>query len=87
MPATRDLQLVIETLAATRPTAVNLHWALARMQRVLQESAPATRRERAWDEARCGSPKKTRRRTPRLDCRMGCRCCKASGIPAAPSTS
>ncbi len=46
------LQLVIETLAATRPTAVNLHWALARMRRLLQESALATRRERAWDEAR-----------------------------------
>ena len=38
------LALVIETLAATRPTAVNLHWALARMQRVLQKSALATRR-------------------------------------------
>jgi methylthioribose-1-phosphate isomerase len=46
------LSLVIETLAATRPTAVNLHWALARMRRVLQESAPATRRELAWQEAR-----------------------------------
>jgi len=46
------LGLVIETLAATRPTAVNLHWALARMQRVLQKSAPATRRDLAWREAR-----------------------------------
>jgi methylthioribose-1-phosphate isomerase len=43
---------VMETLAATRPTAVNLHWALARMQRVLQKSAPAARRQSAWDEAR-----------------------------------
>jgi methylthioribose-1-phosphate isomerase len=43
---------VITILAATRPTAVNLHWALARMQRVLQKSAPATRREMAWNEAR-----------------------------------
>ena len=42
----------IETLAATRPTAVNLHWALARMQGVLQKSAPATRRIVAWTEAR-----------------------------------
>jgi methylthioribose-1-phosphate isomerase len=41
----------IETLAATRPTAVNLHWALARMQRALQKSAPATRRDLAWNEA------------------------------------
>ncbi|TND00764.1 MAG: methylthioribose-1-phosphate isomerase [Rhodocyclaceae bacterium] len=43
---------VIDTLAATRPTAVNLHWALARMRRVLQESALATRRQAAWNEAR-----------------------------------
>ena len=46
------LKQVIETLAATRPTAVNLHWALARMNRLLQESAPATRRAQAWQEAR-----------------------------------
>ncbi len=46
------LSLVIETLAATRPTAVNLHWALARMQRVLKNSALATRRDDAWGEAR-----------------------------------
>ena len=42
----------IATLAATRPTAVNLHWALARMQRVLQKSALAGRRDAAWSEAR-----------------------------------
>ena len=46
------LAQVIETLAATRPTAVNLHWALARMQRALQKSALATRRDLAWNEAR-----------------------------------
>lgn len=58
------LAKVIATLAATRPTAINLHWALARMQRVLQKfpeadrreckasSALATRRETAWREAR-----------------------------------
>ena len=46
------LNRVIETLAATRPTAVNLHWALARMRRVLQESALATRQSAAWNEAR-----------------------------------
>ena len=43
---------VIETLAATRPTAVNLHWALARMGAALEKSAPATRRDLAWKEAR-----------------------------------
>ena len=46
------LDFVIETLAATRPTAVNLHWALARMRRALLESAPAARRDIAWQEAR-----------------------------------
>ena len=46
------LAYVIDTLAATRPTAVNLHWALARMRRVLQELPLATRREAAWNEAR-----------------------------------
>jgi methylthioribose-1-phosphate isomerase len=46
------LNHVIDTLAATRPTAVNLHWALARMRRVLQESALAARRDAAWNEAR-----------------------------------
>lgn len=47
----KHLAQVIATLAATRPTAVNLHWALARMQHVLQKSALATRREVAWNEA------------------------------------
>ena len=46
------LNRVIETLAATRPTAINLHWALERMRRVLQESALAARRDVAWKEAR-----------------------------------
>ena len=46
------LQHVIETLASTRPTAVNLHWALERMRRVVEQSALATRRDRAWQEAR-----------------------------------
>ena len=43
---------VMTILAATRPTAVNLHWALARMRSVLEKSAPATRRNLAWQEAR-----------------------------------
>ena len=41
----------LETLAATRPTAVNLHWALARMQAVLEPLPAAQRREVAWQEA------------------------------------
>jgi methylthioribose-1-phosphate isomerase len=53
------LDHVLTVLGATRPTAVNLHWALARMERVLRKFpegrtalAPATRREAAWKEAR-----------------------------------
>ncbi len=45
------LACVIETLSATRPTAVNLHWALARMRRVLRDAPPSARRELAWKEA------------------------------------
>jgi methylthioribose-1-phosphate isomerase len=46
------LERAIEVLAATRPTAINLRWALDRMQRVLQESAAAERQALAWQEAR-----------------------------------
>ena len=46
------LERIIATLAATRPTAVNLRWALDRMQRVLGKSALAGRHDLAWQEAR-----------------------------------
>jgi methylthioribose-1-phosphate isomerase len=39
------------TLLATRPTAVNLHWALARMEKRLREAEPAQRATLSWDEA------------------------------------
>jgi methylthioribose-1-phosphate isomerase len=48
----RPLEAALATLAATRPTAVNLHWALQRMRNVLQKSAPTTQRDIAWSEAR-----------------------------------
>jgi methylthioribose-1-phosphate isomerase len=38
-------------LAATRPTAVNLRWALARMQARLAPLPPSMRADAAWDEA------------------------------------
>ncbi|OIQ96522.1 methylthioribose-1-phosphate isomerase [mine drainage metagenome] len=46
------LDAALGTLAATRPTAVNLDWALARMRRVIEPLAPALRAEAAWIEAR-----------------------------------
>lgn len=45
------LEAALATLAATRPTAVNLHWALARMDRCLRPLAPERRIEAAWQEA------------------------------------
>lgn len=38
-------------LRSTRPTAVNLHWALARMENVLQPLSTAARCDAAWAEA------------------------------------
>jgi methylthioribose-1-phosphate isomerase len=46
------LQHACDTLAATRPTAVNLHWALSRMQKHLLPLPVAQRRAAAWAEAR-----------------------------------
>jgi len=45
------LGLACEKLMATRPTAVNLRWALERMQHHLLPLAIAQRREAAWAEA------------------------------------
>ena len=42
-PSDRGIDYAIETLAATRPTAVNLRWALAEMRRVLAERPPPER--------------------------------------------
>ena len=41
----------LQVLGATRPTAINLHWALARMAKVLCPLAPAARLATAWAEA------------------------------------
>jgi methylthioribose-1-phosphate isomerase len=41
----------IAVLGATRPTAVNLHWALARMQAKLAPLTPTMRECAAWNEA------------------------------------
>ena len=46
------LSQVLAVLKATRPTAVNLAWALQRMAAVLTPLAAAQRRQAAWTEAR-----------------------------------
>ena len=46
------LAAAVDTLTATRSTAVNLRWALARMSACLQPLPPPARADAAWDEAR-----------------------------------
>ena len=46
------LDAALSTLAATRPTAVNLDWALTRLRRLLRPLAASARAEAAWREAR-----------------------------------
>jgi methylthioribose-1-phosphate isomerase len=52
-PCADDATLLaaIRTLGATRPTAVNLHWALMRLQACLLPLPPSLRAEAAWLEA------------------------------------
>jgi methylthioribose-1-phosphate isomerase len=50
-PSDGNLARVAALLGDTRPTAVNLRWALARMLRVLQPLAPESRAARAYAEA------------------------------------
>ncbi len=47
-----SLQRMLAVLAATRPTAVNLHWALERMRQTVCSLEPACRADAAWLEAR-----------------------------------
>jgi methylthioribose-1-phosphate isomerase len=48
---TGNLDRLVAMLGATRPTAVNLHWALARMRASLHNLAPADRAAAAYAEA------------------------------------
>jgi methylthioribose-1-phosphate isomerase len=50
-PADANLDHAHRVLAATRPTAVNLQWALDRMDQVLRPLAPSLRESAAYDEA------------------------------------
>ena len=46
-----SLRMAAALLSATRPTAVNLHWAIERMVRRMQAIAPPDRADAAWMEA------------------------------------
>ena len=50
-PGTEAMERAAELLAATRPTAVNLRWALERMLTRLRNTAPAERAAAAYQEA------------------------------------
>ena len=58
------LEAVLEKLAATRPTAVNLRWALAEMDRAIRPLAPADRCDAAFAKAAaiCDEDSETNRR-------------------------
>jgi methylthioribose-1-phosphate isomerase len=49
--ADSSLKLAAELLGNTRPTAVNLRWAIERMTRRLQTIPPSARADAAWQEA------------------------------------
>jgi methylthioribose-1-phosphate isomerase len=51
-PTDAGLEHVLRRIGRTRPTAVNLRWALARMSDVLRREEPARRVARAYEEAR-----------------------------------
>jgi methylthioribose-1-phosphate isomerase len=50
-PSTANLDRVVEMLGRTRPTAINLRWALSRMRAALHNLAPADRIAAAYAEA------------------------------------
>jgi methylthioribose-1-phosphate isomerase len=50
-PSDTGLATAFDTLFATRPTAVNLRWALERVRGVVAELPAAQRAETAWNEA------------------------------------
>ena len=50
-PSGDSLAAAAKTLAATRPTAINLNWALAEMRRALAPLAPSGRAQAAWQRA------------------------------------
>lgn len=59
-PSDRALAKAYTTLDATRPTAVNLRWALDRVRAVVTPLPPAERAEAAWREADAICPRMSR---------------------------
>ena len=62
-PSDAGLEGPMATLAATRPTAVNLRWALDEMRRRLAPLPPATRGRRRMAARRAKSPTRMSRST------------------------
>jgi methylthioribose-1-phosphate isomerase len=52
-PSDAALRTAQRNLEATRPTAVNLHWALERVRRAVTMLPPSERPDAAWREADC----------------------------------
>ncbi len=50
-PSDANLAAAYTTLHATRPTAINLKWALDRVRRTISDQAPEARAEAAWQDA------------------------------------
>jgi methylthioribose-1-phosphate isomerase len=50
-PSDANLGEAVRVIGATRPTAVNLHWAIARMENRLRSCAPGERAALAFDQA------------------------------------
>jgi methylthioribose-1-phosphate isomerase len=51
-PTDKSLKRALDTLRKTRPTAVNLMWALDRMETLVEPQPPSQRAGTAWAEAR-----------------------------------
>ncbi|HYR59026.1 MAG TPA: hypothetical protein VEO95_10365, partial [Chthoniobacteraceae bacterium] len=62
-PSDANLRAAYDTLHATRPTAVNLRWALDRVRRAVAPLSPEARADAAWREAEaiCEDDVKTNR--------------------------
>src|SRR5579883_2030979 len=67
--ATEAMERAAEALVATRPTAINLRWALDRMLTRLRNTSPAERVRAAYAAAAAGFPSLPRWRAKSAACR------------------